>query len=110
MVDPLVMAVGGLGGYAIVSAVNGLALFFIPYIRHYLLIPVLFLAGIFVCLLSAIAFAYNQDQWVPYVLTTHVLNILQIIVLVGGSDRVMGKFRQYCSTNRNSASHSLRDL
>ena len=110
MVDPLVMSVGGLGGYAIISALNGLALFFIPYIRHYLLIPVLFLAGIFVCLLSAISFAYNQQQWMPYVLTTHLLNIVQIIVLVGGSDRVMGKFRQYCIANRVRASRNIRDL
>lgn len=110
VIDPIIVLLPPLVAYLVISTLNATALIAMPYVRTYLLIPVLFLVGIALCFYGALGIVYNFDDRVPYFLVTHTLNMIQIVVLVAGSDRGLGVLIRYRAAYRSGAASSVHDL
>ncbi len=117
LLDPFVQIAPAILGYSLVFALNAVALTVMRYTRDYYIIPLLFYVGLGLCFYGALCTWLNWVDDIPYVILTHALNIIQILVLVIGSDRVVGVLNgrtdadsdgrpSYTHGHKSSARHS----
>ena len=112
ILDPFVQMLPSLEAHAVVCLLNLAGLLSIPYVPKYKYIRVLFLIGIWLCMVSAVTHWYKIVLDVPYVLITHILNLMQTFILLGGSNGFIDKFRRgerHANTNRTSDEYYLRN-
>jgi hypothetical protein len=86
VLDPYAQKLPGIMAYLLMGCLNTLALICMPVVASYVIVPILFMIGLFLCVFGALGLYYDFYDWVPYYFVTHALNIIQILVLIGGSD------------------------
>lgn len=94
LLDPWVASLDPLIAYTVVALLNTLFIWLIPCHRHYLLIPLLFVCGLAYCAWGAVT-VLVPGLPNPYSGITHGLNIVQSLVLLGGSDRLLAQYHRY---------------
>ena len=112
LIDPVVQMLPTLEAHALVCLLNLAGLVSLPYVHKYRYIRVLFLIGIWLCAVSAVSHWYKLSLDVPYVAITHILNLMQTFILLGGSNGFIDKFRRgqrHANTNRTSDEYYLRN-
>jgi len=93
VLDPYAIEMPAILAYLLIAGLNTVALCCMPVIASYAIIPILFLIGLFLCVFGSLGLYYDFYDWVPYYFVTHSINIIQILVLIGGSDVFSGIVR-----------------
>lgn len=99
IISPIFPYIDPIVSYAILSLLTVIALNYIPMVNRYELIKIILWLSLILYLFCATIVNTTLYDDVPYTLVVNILNTLQSLILLGGSDVIYNKLRNRFSAD-----------